>query len=309
MARARRRRNPGRPGPAGFLVVDKPPGWTSHDVVNAARGWFGHRRIGHLGTLDPQATGVLPLAVREATKLVSYLEGSSKSYLGTVRFGVETDTLDGEGQVVARFDGDLPEVAEVGEALTNFVGDIEQVPPMYSAVKQQGVPLHRRARRGEVVHREPKKVHVERLEMLAFDSPDLEIAVDCSEGTYVRTLAADVGTRLGCGAYLRALRRTRSGPFDETQALTVAELEKRAEENRVDELLIPPSEVLGLPVFDAAPVAVRHILHGADIAPGTNLRVSPGARVLVRDGAGRLLALMELRSDRRLWPLRVLASQ
>ena len=125
----------------------------------------------------------------------------------------------------------------------------------------------------------------------------------------MRTLAADVGSRLGCGAYLRALRRTRSGPFDETQAWTVAELEKRAEENRIDELLIPPSEVLGLPVFDAAPVAVRHILHGADIAPGTSLRVSPGARVLVTDGGGRLLALMELRSDRRLWPLRVLASQ
>lgn len=309
MARTRRRRHPGRPGPAGFVVVDKPPGWTSHDVVESARGWFGHRRIGHLGTLDPQATGVLPLAVREATKLISYLGRSTKSYLGTVRLGVETDTLDGEGRVVARFDGELPDTAAVQSALAAFVGEIEQVPPMYSAVKQQGVPLHRLARRGEVVHREPKKVRVERLEVLAFASPDLEIVVDCSEGTYVRSLAADLGTRLGCGGYLRALRRTRSGPFDQTQARSVEELEAAARDERIDELLIPPPEVLGLPVFDASPVAVRHILHGADIAPGTSLRLSPGARVLVSDGGGRLLALMELRADRRLWPLRVLAAQ
>ncbi|MFP6661885.1 MAG: tRNA pseudouridine(55) synthase TruB [Myxococcota bacterium] len=307
MARSRRRRKPGRPGPAGFLVVDKPAGWTSHDVVDAARGWFGNRRIGHLGTLDPQATGVLPLAVREATKLVSFFDGSRKSYVGTVCLGIETDTLDGEGRETARFEGELPGEEAVRQALAGFLGEIEQVPPMYSAVKQGGVPLHRLARRGEVVHREPKKVHVHHLEATKYASPDVEIGVDCSAGTYVRSLAADLGTKLGCGAYLKALRRTRSGPFAESDARTVEELERAASENRIEELLLSPAETLDLPVFRAAPAATRPILQGADVSPGTQLRVSPGDKVLVTDDGGRLLALMELRADRRLWPLRVLA--
>ena len=309
MPRGRRKRRTGRPGPAGFLVVDKPAGWTSHDVVDAARKWFGNRRIGHLGTLDPQATGVLPLAVREATKLATYFEGVTKSYLGTVRLGVETDTLDGEGKVVARHEGPLPAEARIREALEGFVGDIEQVPPMFSAVKQQGVPLHRLARRGEVVHREPKKVRIHRLEALRFDLPDLDIDVECSAGTYVRSLASDLGAGLGCGGYLKSLRRTASGPFHESDAKTIEEFEAEAAEGRIDESLIAPSKVLGIPLFGASPAAVRQILHGADIAPGTDFRLSPGERVLVSDEKGRLLALMELRADRRLWPLRVLATQ
>lgn len=308
MTRARRKRSAGRPGPAGFLVVDKPAGWTSHDVVDVARTWFGNRRIGHLGTLDPQATGVLPLAVREATKLVAYLGGAKKGYLGTVRLGIETDTLDGEGKVVVRHEGALPGEAAIRAALATFVGDIEQVPPMFSAVKQQGVPLHRLARRGEVVHREPKKVRIHRLDALRFEAPDLEIEVECSAGTYVRTLASDLGATLGCGGYLKALRRTLSGPFRESHARSVEELDEAGKAGRIDEFLIPPSEVLGLPVFDAAPATVRHILHGADISPGTQLRLSQGARVLVSDEQGRLLALMELRADRRLWPLRILVA-
>ena len=308
MARNRRRKKDERPGPAGFLNVDKPAGWTSHDVVDAARRWFGTRRVGHLGTLDPQATGVLPLAVREATKLVSFLAGGSKSYVGTVRFGLETDTLDGEGQVVSRYEGELPDEATATAALQRFVGEIEQVPPMFSAVKQGGVPLHRLARRGEVVEREPKRVTVHQLEALRFDSPDLEIGVDCSEGTYVRTLAADLGKLLGCGGYLLALRRTRSGPFEEVAARPVEELDAAAEDGTVDSLLQPPSKVLDLPLVDLPGEAAQRVLHGGDIPLGTELRLAPGARILVEDPKGKLLALMELRPDRRLWPLRVLAA-
>ena len=143
--RARRDRRE-RPGPAGFLVVDKPAGWTSHDVVDAARRWFGTRRVGHLGTLDPQATGVLPLAIREATKLVRFVVQDDKRYVGTARLGFETDSLDGEGKLLHVHDGPLPDEQSVRSALTGFEGDIEQIPPMFSAVKHAGVPLHRLAR-------------------------------------------------------------------------------------------------------------------------------------------------------------------
>ena len=308
MARTRRSKRDERPGPAGFLTVDKPAGWTSHDVVDAARRWFGTRRVGHLGTLDPQATGVLTLAIREATKLVSFLGGSSKSYVGTVRLGVETDTLDGEGRVVSRYAHGLPDEAAVRVALAGFLGHIEQVPPMFSAVKQGGVPLHRLARRGEVVEREPKKVRVHRLEALRFVSPDVEIGVECSEGTYVRTLASDLGTTLGCGAYLLSLRRTRSGPFREAAALPVEALDAAAEAGTVDEFLQAPAEVLDLPLIDLPGDAAKRVIHGGDIPLGTELRLGPGARILAEDSQGNLLALMEVRADRRLWPLRVLAT-
>ncbi|UCE87325.1 MAG: tRNA pseudouridine(55) synthase TruB, partial [Deltaproteobacteria bacterium] len=140
--------------------MDKPRGWTSHDVVDAARRWLGTRRVGHLGTLDPAATGVLPLAVRDATKLVPFLQAGRKRYVGTIRLGVETDTQDSDGRVVRTATGPLPDEAALREALLEFVGEILQIPPMYSAVKQGGVPLYRMARRGEQVERPPRKVQV-----------------------------------------------------------------------------------------------------------------------------------------------------
>ena len=175
-----RRRPSGRerPGPAGFLVVDKPRGWTSHDVVEAVRRRLGTRRVGHLGTLDPLATGVLPLAVREATKLVPFLEQGGKSYAGTIRLGLETDTLDAEGRVVRRHEGPYPDEAAVRAGLVAFTGEIEQLPPMFSAVKRGGVPLHRLARQGQEVERAPKRVRIERFELVKYCPPDVEIEVD-----------------------------------------------------------------------------------------------------------------------------------
>ena len=162
MARRNRRRRAEERGPAGFLVVDKPVGWTSHDVVDAARGWLGARRIGHLGTLDPNATGVLPLAVRSATKLIEHIQDGDKAYAGTVRLGSETDTLDADGKELRRHDGALPDEARVREALGHFVGEIEQIPPMYSAVKQGGVPLHKLAREGRRCRARPEaRLHPE----------------------------------------------------------------------------------------------------------------------------------------------------
>ena len=303
MAKRRRR---DRPGPAGFLVVDKPAGCTSHDVVDQARGWLGIRRIGHLGTLDPQATGVLPLAIREATKLVPFFQSSGKSYLGTIRLGVETDTLDGEGEVVSRFEGTLPDEAEVREAMAKFVGEIEQIPPMYSAVKRDGVPLHRLARQGEEVQRDPKKVVIHALELLRFESPEIDLRVDCGPGTYVRTLAQDLGQALGCGAYLSALRRTRSEPFGLEQALTPEVCEASAQERALEGRLISPEVALGLPTTRLAPPALEHLGQGREIAPGELQRATPGTRFSALDSSGRFAGVIELRADRRLWPVRML---
>ncbi|MEE8581596.1 MAG: tRNA pseudouridine(55) synthase TruB [Myxococcota bacterium] len=298
-----------RSGPAGFLVVDKPAGWTSHDVVDAARRWFGTRRVGHLGTLDPQATGVLPLAIRQATKLVRFVVQDEKHYVGTVRLGLETDSLDGEGKLVRVHDGPLPDSASIRSALTGFAGDIEQIPPMYSAVKHGGVPLHRLARRGEEVVRGPKKVRIHRIEMIRFDPPNLEIAVACSPGTYVRSLAADLGTRLGCGAYLSSLRRVRSGPFDECQAHSPDVLASASEAGEPSRWLIPATEVLDLPTWTLPESAAARVLHGGDLPADPRRRETSGSRMLALTADGRLLAVLELKADRHWWPLRVLAQE
>jgi len=306
---SRRRNRNERPGPPGFLIVDKPVGVTSHDVVDRARRWLGTRRVGHLGTLDPQATGVLPLAIRAATRLIPFVTNTDKGYIGTVKFGSETDTLDAEGRVTREYDGPMPERGAVEAALETFHGEIQQIPPMYSAVKKDGVPLHKLARKGEEVEREPKTVRIDRLDLLRFEVGELEIRVDCSAGTYVRTLAADLGTLLGCGAHLKSLRRVRSGPFTSADAFTVDQLDEEAEAGKLDERLVGPDAALGLPSMKVSEEGERRLLHGADISAGTVLRLAPGDRVVAFDTQGQLLAILELRPDRRLWPLRVLQSE
>jgi tRNA pseudouridine55 synthase len=305
MSRRTRARSAEAPGPSGFLVVDKPPGWTSHDAVDAARRWFGTRRVGHLGTLDPQATGVLPLAIRDATKLIPFVPGGPKVYRGEVRLGVETDTLDGDGTVVARFDGALPGEATVREVVSSFAGEHEQVPPMFSAVKHGGVPLYRLARRGEEVERTPRKIRIEAIELLGYRPPDVEIEVTCSPGTYVRVLAADLGTRLGCGAYLKRLTRLRSGPFGIDQAWTPERLEAAAERGEIDACLLRPFAALGMPALRLTAEEARRVLNGGALPVGGTPR-PPGERVAALDPTGALIAILEAAPDRRLRPLRVL---
>ncbi len=305
MARGRRSRE--KPGPSGFLVVDKPSGMTSHDVVDAARRWLGTRRVGHLGTLDPQATGVLPLAVRDATKLIPFIEGGEKAYAGSIRLGIETDTLDADGEVVARHEGALPDEAAVARAMRAFEGEIDQTPPMFSAVKRGGVPLHKLARRGEEVEREPRRVRIERFALVAYMPPDVRIEVVCSPGTYVRSLAADLGRALGCGGHLARLRRTRSGPFREDQAAPLPTLEAEAEAGKLEAHLVSPVEALGLPPFVLGEEEARRVSHGGDVpAPRARFPEGPGIRVAGVDRSGQLLAVLELRADWKLRPLRVL---
>jgi tRNA pseudouridine55 synthase len=299
------RRRPEPPGPSGFLVVDKPRGWTSHDVVDAARGWLGTRRVGHLGTLDPLATGVLPLAVREATKLAPLLGEAEKAYSGEIELGAETDTLDAEGRLLRKHAGELPSEARLREALAGFVGEILQVPPMFSAVKREGVPLHRLARAGRVVERAPKKVRIHALELLDWSPPRARIEVRCSAGTYVRCLAADLGRELGCGGFLAALRRTRSGPFRIEDAAPVERLEAEAREGRIARRLIPPVNALGLPVLRLAAADERRVRHGGELTL-SGVSLPPEGRVAALDERGELLAILEIRPGRRLQPLRVL---
>jgi tRNA pseudouridine55 synthase len=297
-------------GPSGFLVVDKPAGWTSHDVVDAARRWLGTRRVGHLGTLDPLATGVLPLAVRDATKLVPFVAGGRKRYETEITLGAETDTLDADGQVTERFEGPLPQEAEVRTVLASFVGESLQVPPMYSAVKQGGVALHKLARRGAEVERAPRPVTLSSIDLVRYAPPALEIALECSAGTYVRVLATDVGRRLGCLGHVRLLRRTVSGPFTLAQARSHAELEGAAAEGRIADCLLPAVDVLGLPQLQLGAPEARRIAHGGELRLEPILlgAAGPGDRLAAMDAAGTLLAVLELGDDGSLRPLRVLVA-
>ena len=305
MARRGSRRGVEMPGASGFLVVDKPAGWTSHDVVDAARGWFGTRRVGHLGTLDPLATGVLPLAIRSATKLVPYVQNHDKGYAGAIRLGVVTDTLDAEGRVLREYAGAWPDEARLEEAMQSFVGELDQVPPMFSAVKKDGVPLHKLAREGREVPREPKRVRVGRFALRKYDPPRLEIEVECSGGTYVRVLAADLGERLGCGAHLADLRRTRSGPFTLDQASSPETLRVEAESGEIERRLVSPLAALGLPALRLSADEVGQVSQGSEIAADGPAGV-PGAQIVGHDEQGRVVAILELRPGRRLRPLRVL---
>jgi tRNA pseudouridine55 synthase len=208
----------------GILNLDKPPGWTSHDVVTRVRELTGERRVGHAGTLDPLATGVLVICVGAAVRLTEYLQGHDKRYRARIRLGISTDTYDRQGEVMqVRPVPDLTEATIMAE-LRRFEGEILQRPPVYSALKQKGIPLYRRARRGEPIQPAPRRVHIHRIELIAWQPPELTLEVDCSAGTYIRSLAHDLGEALGCGGHLMALVRLASGPFNLESAHSIAPL-------------------------------------------------------------------------------------
>lgn len=274
----------------GFVLpVDKPEGPTSHDVVDAARRGLGQRRIGHTGTLDPFASGLLVLCVGRATRLAEYLSGLDKAYDATARLGVATDTLDRDGREVARSEGWRALTrAQVADALGALEGPLRQVPPQYSAKKVEGVAMHRRARGGETVDLEPCDVTVHAMELVALELPDVRFRVACSSGTYVRALARDLGEALGVGAHLTALRRTRVGHFRVEDALPVAAL---GEADAVAERAVAPLAALAhLPTVSVDEEAARRL------AQGQRLRLadgSPSGLVAVEAGGG-LLAVAEV---------------
>lgn len=202
------------------LVVDKPPGWTSHDVVERVKRRTGARKVGHLGTLDPMATGVLPLVLNRSTRLSRFLGAGPKSYSAAMKLGEDTDTCDSCGKVVRSTPLNGVTAERVAEVLSGFKGRQKQVPPMYSAIKVSGTPLYKLARKGVLVEREPREVEVHSINVESVSLPSVEFSLVCSRGTYVRSICADAGTSLGCGAHMSALRRTVSGAFTIEEAVS-----------------------------------------------------------------------------------------
>jgi tRNA pseudouridine55 synthase len=225
----------------GLLLLDKDGGLTSHDVVRRLRRLAGLRRIGHAGTLDPMATGLLLVALGETTRLIEFLMSGEKSYRATLQLGAVTDTQDAEGEILERRPVPKFSMEELLAAAHRLTGPIQQLPPMYSALKQNGVPLYRLARRGVEVERQSRQVEIGRLEIIAVEDERLTIEVDCSKGTYIRTLAHDLGQLLGTGAHLTALRRLRSGSFAVAEARTLPELEEAGREQLP---LLSPADAL-----------------------------------------------------------------
>jgi len=285
----------------GILNLDKPKGITSHDVVERVRAVAGQRRVGHAGTLDPMATGVLLVCLGRATRLAEYLMASPKTYRARIRLGITTDTYDAEGQVTEERPVEATR-SDVEAALGRFRGRILQVPPMFSAIKRKGQPLYRLARQGITVEREPRPVEIYELRLTAWEPPDLTLEVTCSPGTYIRSLAHDLGQALGCGAHLAGLVRLASGDFRLEDAVPLEELTPE----RLPEVMLPPDAALRrYPAFHLDQEAARAVRSGRAIA-GPPPKGEPLARAYGPDGS--FLAVLEYRPDRLVWhPRKVFA--
>jgi tRNA pseudouridine55 synthase len=286
----------------GFLNIDKPLHITSHDVVARIRRAAGQRRVGHGGTLDPAATGVLPIGLGEATRLLEYLVDGRKRYEADVRLGATTTTDDAEGEIVAEHPIPVLDESTLRDALQTFVGTIRQVPPMYSAIQIGGERLYDLARKGTTIDVPARMVAIDRIDLLSWTSPDLAIAVECGKGTYIRALARDVGARLGCGAHLRSLRRTAVGPLDVSKAIPLDAL--IADRELLEHSLLPPeagiAQLKGVELDAATAQLVRNGL-------SISLPLAEGG-VVRAHADGKLVAL--LRYDGAVWrPFKVFAWQ
>ena len=276
-------------GPSGVLVVDKPQGLTSHDVVNVVRRLIRTRRVGHAGTLDPMATGVHVLLVGAATRLSRFAMDADKRYRGVVRMGETTTTYDAEGETVAGAPVDVDR-ATIEAVLPSFTGEILQTPPMYAAIKVEGRKLYELAREGKEVRREPRSVTIHSLQILAWDPPDLTLDVVCSSGTYIRSLAHDIGATLGCGAHLHALTRLRSGPFTVDSAYSLRELETLQLAGALPRALLPPQAALAsMPAVVLSGEQVQAVRYGQTIDVALEGQPEP---VQARDTDGELVAVL-----------------
>jgi len=278
----------------GLLLIDKPAGVTSFEVVRRVRRALNVKKVGHLGTLDPFATGLLPLALGEATKLAQFLLEESKTYLATLQLGVETDTQDVTGRVVATC-GPLPEAEEIHRVAGDFLGELEQTPPMYSAVHHQGERLYELARRGEEVTVPPRRVVIHQLDIQEIILPQVVIRVECSKGTYVRTLAQDLGRVLGCGAHLTALRRLAVGPFRLEEALSLEALTEMPREAWVKHLR-PPAACLPRLKSVAVELAQAQRLAQGQTLPWPDNGLAEGEKVRVLAGE-ELVAVATVRRE------------
>jgi tRNA pseudouridine55 synthase len=306
---ARQRR--GRPLD-GILVLDKPAGVSSNRALQMVKRLYGAAKAGHTGSLDPLATGVLPLCFGEATKFSQYLLDADKAYESTFVLGIATDTGDAEGQVLETLDASGISEADVAAALEAFRGEIEQVPSMYSALKHQGQPLYKLARRGEEVERKARRVVIKQLELRAFrggSRPEVDIYLECSKGTYVRSIAEDLGRMLGCGAHVTRLRRTRAGAFGIGDSVTMAALEALHADGRVaalDALLLPADAALeGLPLVRLSASGGFYMRQGQPVLV-PNAPCDGMVRVALE--TGEFLGIGEILDDGRVAPRRLIVT-
>lgn len=292
----------------GILLIDKPGGWTSHDVVARTRRLVGQKKIGHTGTLDPMATGLLVLCLGDGTRLVEYMTGHDKAYDGQITLGVRTATDDAEGEVLETRPVPALSDQDLRALEARFTGDLLQRPPAYSAVKVEGQRAYAAARRGDPLVLQPRPVRIHRLELRALAPDKLALRVECGGGTYVRSLARDIGEALACGAHLSALRRTHAGLFRIEQAVTLETLAAFAAAGRAEELLWAPDEGVA-----DMPAAIITAANGGRFAQGNAIRapfeklIMDGA-MRVYDGTGRFLGMAASGPGGQIRPLKVLAS-
>jgi len=281
----------------GVLVLDKPPGMSSAAAVEHVKRALGAARAGHGGTLDPIATGVLPVCIDAATKLAPYLLADDKAYEAEGLFGIETDTLDRGGRVLREAPVEVTEAA-LRAAIAKRIGEQEQIPPMFSALKHEGKRLYHLARAGEEVERAPRKIRIDTLELVMFEPPKFAIRIACSKGTYVRTIVADLGTDVGCGAHMTQLRRTSSGRFSLAQAVTLAQLDQPDLARHI----IPLPEVTGLPSLTVPAAMHKHAMSGVQFAIEAWGELPEKAeRFQLLDERGRLMAVIHFEAGRTIY--------
>ncbi len=291
----------------GVIVVDKPSEWTSHDVVNKMRRWAGTKKVGHLGTLDPAATGVLPLVIGRATRLAQFYTKNDKTYEGVIHFGYTTDSYDADGEPTSPVCDVAPSRDELEAALAKFRGPISQIPPAVSAKKIGGRPAYELARKNIAVELKPVDIDIYSLDLVTLNGPEATIRVHCSSGTYIRSIAHDVGQALGCGAHLKSLRRIQSGDFRIEQAHTLKEIERASLEKRFDDLMIPAGRLLpdfpSEQIDQATETQIRHgrAFHTSPFGP-----VGTARYVKAVNSSGALVAIGEARMPNLYHPVLVL---
>ncbi len=290
----------------GVIVIDKPSGWTSHDIVNKVRRIAGTKRIGHLGTLDPAATGVLPLVIGRATRLAQFYTKNEKIYEGVIRFGYSTDTYDAAGVATSPEQPVTLDAAQITELLEKFKGPQKQTPPPVSAKKIGGKAAYELARKNLPVDLQPVDIEIHALDILALFPSEISVRIHCSSGTYIRSIAHDLGNALGCGAHLKSLRRTASGDFTLDKSRTLEDLQTLASENRLEESLIPASEMLpNFPAETVDQITTAQIRNGRDFRTSP-FRTSTSRYVKAITSTGELIAIGEARLPNLYHPVLVL---
>jgi tRNA pseudouridine55 synthase len=291
----------------GIFIINKPTGMTSHDVVVIIRKHLKQKRVGHTGTLDPLASGVLPICIGQATRVAEYLSESGKAYLAHINFGTATDTYDSEGTTTATASTADLTLNMIEETLEQFRGSQMQYPPLYSAIKIQGQPAYKRARAGETIVLEPRPIVIYALEILEWIPPRLTLAIECSKGTYIRSLAHDLGTRIGCFAYLETLVRTRSGPFTLSDSITLEKFADAVETNSIHDYSFPLDKALvQYPAIKIDAETVERVRHGNTF---NNPIANNSGLARVYNSNGAFVAIAEWNEEQQAWqPKKVFTS-